>query len=242
MSIIKGVKIGTTDITSTARTTSAFTAATAGHSGSISYSLVSAKNSGGTSLSGWSVSGDNRTIGIPANTVSGTYTVVVRATESATATDTSSTKDATITVTLSKGSQTLTLNKTELPLTVGGTPGTITASGYVGTLTVSSGTPAVATATNEATSTITAVKQGTSVITFTAAANNYVNEVSKTATVTVSRRTGAAPTFNASTVTATCSQDQSAKTTSAFDAATAGHSGSISYSLVSAKNSGGKYN
>ena len=222
----------------TAKTTSAFGAATAGHGGSITYSLVSAKNSGGTSLSGWSVNSTNRTIGVPANTKAGTYTVVVRATEAQTSTDTESTKDATITVTMSKGSQTLTLNKTTLSLVVPNT-GTITASGYVGTLSVSSNATSVATASNAATSTITAVSNGTATITFTADANDYVNSVSKTATVTVSRREGAAPTFNNSTVTATCSQDQTAKTTSAFTAASPGHSGSITYSLVSAKNSGG---
>ena len=221
-----------------ARTTSAFTAGTATHSGALSYSLVSAKNSGGSTLSGWSVDSSNRTIGIPANTVAGTYTVVVRCTEGQTDYDTSSTKDATITVTLSKGTQTLNLDKSELNLTVPNT-GTITASGYAGTLSVSSGSTGVATASNAATSTITAVSYGTATITFTAAATDYVNSVSKTATVNVSRRTGAAPTFNNSSVTATCSQDQSAKTTSAFTAATAGHSGSITYSLVSAKNSGG---
>ena len=221
-----------------ARTTSAFTAGTATHSGALSYSLVSAKNSGGSTLSGWSVDSSNRTIGIPANTVAGTYTVVVRCTEGQTDYDTSSTKDATITVTLSKGTQTLNLDKTELNLTVPNT-GTIKASGYAGTLSVSSGSTDVATASNSATSTITAVSYGSATITFTAAANDYVNEVSKTATVNVSRRTGAQPTFNNSTVTATCSQDQSAKTTTAFTAATAGHGGSLSYSLVSAKNSGG---
>ena len=223
----------------TAKTTSAFTAATAGHSGTLSYSFVSAKNSGGSTLSGWSVNSSNRTIGIPANTVSGTYTVVVRATEAQTSTDTSSTKDATITVTLSKGTQTLNLSKTTSTVTVGGSTDTITASGYAGTLTVTSGTPAVATASNEASSTITAVKAGTSTITFTADATNYVNAVSKTATVTVNRRTGSAPTFGNSTVTATCVQAQSARTTSAFTAGTATHSGALSYSFVSAKNSGG---
>ena len=221
-----------------ARTTSAFTAGTAKHSGTLSYSLVSAKNSGGSALSGWSVDSSGRTIGIPANTVAGTYTVVVKCTESQTSSDTSSSTDATITVTLSKGSQTLNLDKTSLEITVPNT-GTITASGYVGSLTVTSGTPAVATASNEATTTITAKTAGTSTITFTAAENNYVNSVTKTATVTVNRRTGAAPTFNNSTVSATCSQDQTAKTTSAFTAATAGHSGTLSYSLVSAKNSSG---
>ena len=222
----------------TAKTTSTFTAGTANHRGSLSYSLVSAKDGDGIALSNWSVNSSNRTIGIPANTPSGTYTVVVKCTESQTSTDTSSSTNATITVTLSKGSQTLNLDKTTLTVTVGST-GTITASGYAGNLTVSSGTPAVATATNEATTTITGVKQGTSTITFTAAANDYVNSVSQTATVTVNRRTGAEPSFSASTVSATCSQDQTAKTTSAFTAASPGHSGTISYSLVSAKNSGG---
>ena len=219
-----------------AKTTTAFTAATAGHSGTLSYSLVSVKNSGNTSLSGWSVDSSNRTIGIPADTVSGTYTCVVRCTEGQTSTDTSSYKDATITVTLSKGTQSLSLDKAELALTYPNT-GTITASGYVGTLTVSSGTLTVATASNNAESTITSVGAGTSTITFTAAANDYVNSVSKTATVTVSRRTGADPSFGDSTVTATCSQDQSAKTTTAFTAATAGHDGGLIYSLVSAKDS-----
>ena len=220
-----------------ARTTSAFSAGTAKHGGTLSYSLVSVTNSGGSALSNWSVNSSNRTISIPANTPSGTYTAVVKCTESQTSSDTSSSTNATITVTLSKGDQTLTLNKTTLTVTVGST-GTITASGYAGDLTVGSGTPAVATATNEATTTITGVKQGTSTITFTADANDYVNAVSKTATVTVNRRTGAAPSFSASTVSATCSQDQTAKTTSAFTAASPGHSGTISYSLVSAKNSG----
>ena len=179
-------------------------------------------------------------IKVPANTVGGkTYLVTVRATEAATSTDTSSTKDAVITVTLNKGSQTLNLSKTTSTVTVGGSTDTITASGYSGTLTVTSGTPAVATASNEASSTITAVKAGTSTITFTAAATNYVNAVSKTATVTVNRRTGSAPTFGNSSVTATCVQAQSARTTSAFTAGTATHSGTLSYSLVSAKNSGG---
>ena len=222
----------------TAKTTSTFTAGTAKHSGTLSYSLVSAKNSSGTSLTGWSVNSSNRTIGIPKNTIAGTYTVVAKCTESQTSSDTSSSTNATITVTLGKGSQTLNLDKTELKLTVPNT-GTITASGYAGTLTVTSGTTSVATATNSATSTITAKTAGTSTITFTAAATDYVDSATKTATVTVNRRTGATPTFNTSTVTATCSQDQSAKTTSAFTAATANHGGNLSYSLVSAANSSG---
>jgi len=225
----------------TAKTTSAFTAGTATHSGALSYSLVSAKNSGGSTLSGWSVNSSNRTIGIPANTVSGTYTVVVRCTEGQTDYDTSSTKDATITVTLSKGTQSLTLTSSPTnSTTTYPTGGTITASGHVGTISASSGTTSVATITTSgSTVTVTAVGQGTSVITVTAAANDYVDSVSKTVTWTINRRTGAAPTFADGTVTATCSQDQTAKTTSAFTAGTAKHGGTLSYSLVSAKNSGG---
>ena len=223
-----------------ARTTSAFNAATAGHSGSITYSLGTVTKSGSsTSLTGWTIDGTNRKINVPANTAYGTYYATVTANEAATTSDTASSKNATITITLSRGTQTLTLDKDTLTLTVGGSTGTIKASGYSGTLTVTSGTPAVATASNAATSTITAVSGGTSTITFTAAATNYVDSVSKTATVTVNKRTGAEPTFSASTVTATCSQDQSAKTTSAFNAATAGHGGSITYTIVSVTNSGG---
>ena len=223
-----------------ARTTSAFTAATAGHSGSITYSLGTVTKSGSsTSLTGWTIDSTNRKINVPANTAYGTYYATVTANEAQTSTDTASSKSATITITLNRGTQTLTLDKDTLTLTVGGSTGTITASSYSGTLTVTSGTPAVATASNATASTITAVSGGTATITFTAAATNYVESVSKTATVTVNKREGAQPTFNASTVTATCSQDQSAKTTSAFTAATAGHSGSLSYSIVSVTNSGG---
>ena len=219
---------------------SVFDAATAGHSGSITYSITGVVKDGTTTqLTGWSMTTTtSRIIVVPASTKPGTYKVTVKATEAQTSTDTSSSTNATITVTLEKGTQTLTRDKIELNLTVPNT-GTIKATGYAGTLTVTSGTTSVATATNSATSTITAVSYGSSTITFTAAATDYVNSVTKTATVNVSRRSGAAPTFNASTVTATCSQDQSAKTTSDFIAATAGHSGSITYTLISAKNSSG---
>ena len=227
--------------------TGAFDAATAGHSGSITYSITGVVKDGTTTqLTGWSMTTTtSRIITVPASTKPGTYKVTVRATEAQTTTDTSSYKDAVITVTLSKGSQTLTLDKTTLSLTVPNT-GTIKATGYAGTLSVSSDKTSVATATNSATSTITAVgvgnttsASGSATITFTAAATDYVNEVSQKATVTVTRRTGAAPTFGTSSITATCSQDQTAKTTSAFTAGTAKHGGNLSYSIVSAKNSSG---
>ena len=225
----------------TAVNAGAFTAASAGHSGSITYSIVSVVKDGtSTSLSGWSMtSNTSRVITVPASTKPGTYKVTVRATEAATTTDTSSTKDAVITVTLGKGSQTLNLDKTTLSLTVPNTSD-ITASGYSGSLSVSSSATSVATAgtISNSKSTITAVTAGTATITFTAAATDYVNSVSKTASVTVTRRSGAAPTFNNGTASATLVQAGSARTTSAFTAATAGHSGTISYSLVSAKKDG----
>ena len=221
------------------KVTSTFTVATKGHNGSLSYTLVSITDSGGNTLTGWTLtSSTSRKFNVPENTPYGTYTATVTAKEAATNYYTESTKDATITITLNRGTQTLILDKDTLDLVVPNT-GTITASGYAGALSVSSGTTAVATATNTATSTITAVTAGTSIITFTAGATDYVEEATATATVTVTRRTGAQPTFNNSTVTATCLQSQAAVTTSAFTAASPGHGGTITYSLVSASNSGG---
>ena len=217
----------------------AFDAATAGHSGSITYSITGVVKDGTTTqLTGWNMTTTtSRIITVPASTKPGTYKVTVRATEAQTTTDTSSYKDATITVTLSKGSQSLTLTSSPTNAsTTYPTGGTITASNHAGTISASSATTSVATvSTSGSTVTVTAKSYGTSVITVTAAATDYVNAVSKTVTWSVARRTGAAPTFSNDTVTATCSQDQTAKTTSAFKTATAGHSGTISYTLVSAK-------
>ena len=221
----------------------AFDAATAGHSGSITYSITGVVKDGTTTqLTGWRMTTTtSRIIVVPASTKPGTYKVTVRASEAQTTTDTSSYKDAVITVTLSKGSQSLTLTSSPTNAsTTYPTGGTITASKHAGTISALSATTSVATvSTSGSTVTVTAKSYGTSVITVTAAATDYVNAVSKTVTWSVARRTGAAPTFNNDTVTATCSQDQSAKTTSAFTAATSGHSGSITYSLISAKNSSG---
>ena len=103
----KSVTLAPTSATnSPAVTVGAFTAATAGHGGSISYSIVSVTRYGSSeTFTGWSVN-SSRVITVPASTVGGyAYYVVVRASEGATDTYTDSYKDATITVTVNKKDQ-----------------------------------------------------------------------------------------------------------------------------------------
>jgi hypothetical protein len=66
-----------------------------------------------------------------------------------------------------------------------------------------------------------------------------INTIKSLGSKEIEKRTGAAPTFSNDSVTATCVQSAAAVNAAAFDAATAGHSGSITYALVGAKNSNG---
>ena len=177
---------------------SVFDAATAGHSGSITYSITGVVKDGTTTqLTGWSMTTTtSRIIVVPASTKPGTYKVTVKATEAQTSTDTSSSTNATITVTLSKGTQTLTLTGSPTNFTsTYNAGGTITASGHVGSISASSATTSVATVSVSGSKvTVTCVAAGTSTITVTAAANDYVNEVSKTQVWTINKANATLPT------------------------------------------------
>ena len=97
---------------------------------------------------------------------------------------------------MSKGTQTLTLtgNPTNYTTTYN-TGGTITASGHAGTISASSGTTSVATVSvSGSVVTVTCVGAGSSSITVTAAATNYVNSVSKSVTWTINKAASTLPT------------------------------------------------
>ena len=84
----------------------AFTAATAGHSGGLTYTLGTVKNSSNTTVSGWSMtSNTSRVIRVPASTPGGTYTATVTVTEDATSNYNSGTATATITIIVNKKDQ-----------------------------------------------------------------------------------------------------------------------------------------
>jgi hypothetical protein len=59
-----------------------------------------------------------------------------------------------------------------------------------------------------------------------------INTIKSLGSKEIEKRTGAAPTFSNDSVTATCVQSAAAVNAAAFDAATAGHSGSITYSIT----------
>lgn len=178
--------------TSPAVNCGAFTAATAGHGGSITYSLVSVN---GGSVGSWTMtSNTSRVIKVPASTAGGTYTIVVRATEAATTNYTSSYKDATITVTVNKKTSEMTISpttKTIYSITSNGTGNpsdytyntfTITPSGNIGTVTYSSNATSKATVTSAGV--VSYVSAGSATITATDPGNNYWASVSKTCAVT----------------------------------------------------------
>ena len=83
----------------------AFTAATAGHSGGLTYALGTVKNSGGTTVTtGWSLN-TSRVLTVPKSTPGGTYTATVTVTEAATSNYNSGTATATITIIVNKKDQ-----------------------------------------------------------------------------------------------------------------------------------------
>ena len=93
--------------TSPAVNCGAFGAATAGHSGGLTYTLGTVKNSGGTAVTGWSLtSNTSRVITVPASTAGGTYTATVTVTEAATTNYNEGTASATVTITVNKKDQT----------------------------------------------------------------------------------------------------------------------------------------
>ena len=118
----KSVTLVPTDATtSPAVNCGAFTQATAGHGGSIKYIIQSVKNNNNVAQSGWTLNGNtgettSRVITVPAQTAGGTYTVVVRAIERKDYYN-DSTKDATITVTVTKATGFLTGTKASGTLT-----------------------------------------------------------------------------------------------------------------------------
>lgn len=212
-------------------TNNKFTLATPNHGGTISYSIVSI-NSGNVSETNWSANSDG-TITIAANVKPGTYTIVVKATESKTNKYTVSSTNATITVVLSKGTQSLTIDPTTLALTYPNS-GTITASGNAGAISATSGNTNYVTVSTSGNKITVKPEQSTSTaitVTVKAASTDYVNEVTKTCSVTVKRGESEPPTFEDSSVTATYST--SATSTTKIGEATAKHSGTITYEIIS---------
>lgn len=84
-----------------------FTAATAGHSGGLTYTLGTVKNSAGATVNGWSMtSNTSKIITVPASTPGGKYTATVTVTESETSNYKQGAASATITITVNKKNQT----------------------------------------------------------------------------------------------------------------------------------------
>ena len=169
-----------------------FTAATSGSGGTISYSIQSQKNSSNTTVSYFSIpTATTASFRATSGTPAGTYTIVIRATDSVT----SLYKDCTYTLTVNKASGSVVLSA-ESGTLVSPSTGTFTINTNTsgGDLTVTSDTTSVATFSRSGTTvTITpaAVSSdgGTSVITVTSAATANYNSASATYTVTVNRGT-----------------------------------------------------
>ena len=92
--------------TSPAVNCSAFTGATVGHSGGLTYTLGTVKNSSNSTVTGWSITSNTRTITVPASTPGGKYTATVTVTEAETSNYKQGTASATITITVNKKNQT----------------------------------------------------------------------------------------------------------------------------------------
>ena len=182
---------------STSAQTQAITAANNG-TGTYTYSEVSEKNSSGTATSYISISG--ATISIAANTPAGTYTYVIRATDS----NSKATKDATYTIKVNKVTPTVTLNATSGSVNVGAEATFTATPNLAGKWNVSTGNARYVTISSPAANapatanTATTIKyKGVAVTTsavaitvkFTPTNTNY-SEVSKTFNVTVNESNG----------------------------------------------------
>ena len=93
--------------TSPAVNCGAFTAATAGHSGGLTYTLGIVKNSSNSTVTDWSMtSNTSKIITVPESTPGGKYTATVTVTEAETSNYKQGTASATITITVNKKNQT----------------------------------------------------------------------------------------------------------------------------------------
>ena len=219
----------------------AFTAATAGHGGSITYSIVSVN---GGAVGNWTMTTTtSRVITVPASTAGGTYTIVVRATESGDGNYYQTTKDATITVTVNKKSQTAptATGASSTYASSGSISGSATGGGCTGnTVNYKSDTNG---GINYGTATTTKPSRNRNSVgttTFVAfwPGNDYwtASSNSSQASLVIDKATAPATFSNqplSVTLAPTAATTSPAVTCGAFTAATAGHGGSITYSIVS---------